>query len=44
MPRAVDTWLLIDIADADPVFAAGSAALLDHKRTDGLVFLPPARR
>ncbi len=44
MPWVVDTCLLIDIADADPAFAAVSAALLDDKRTDGLVFFPPARR
>lgn len=40
MPRVVDTCLLIDIADADPAFAAGSAALLDDRRTAGLVISP----
>ncbi len=40
MPRVVDTCLLIDITDADPAFAAGSAALLDDQRTGGLVISP----
>ena len=40
LPWVVDTCLLIDIADADPSFAAGSAALLDKMRTDGLVISP----
>ena len=40
MPWVVDTCLLIDIADADPQFATGSAALLDARRMDGLVISP----
>lgn len=40
MPWVVDTCLLIDIADADPSFAAVSAALLDDKRPAGLVISP----
>jgi len=40
MPWVVDTCLLIDIADADPQFAVGSAALLDARRPDGLVISP----
>jgi predicted nucleic acid-binding protein len=40
MPWVVDTCLLIDIADADPQFAIGSAALLDARRPDGLVISP----
>lgn len=31
LPRVVATCLLIDIADADPAFAAGAAALLDDE-------------
>lgn len=40
MPWVVDTCLLIDIADADPQFASGTAALLDARRPDGLVISP----
>jgi len=40
MAWVVDTCLLIDIADADPQFASGSAALLSAKRSDGLVVAP----
>ena len=40
MPWVVDTCLLIDIADADPQFASGSAALLSSRRSEGLV-VPP---
>ena len=40
MPWVVDTCLPIDIADADPAFAAGSAALLDDKRAEGLAISP----
>ena len=40
MPWVIDTCLLIDIADADPQFAAASAALLDAKRPAGLVISP----
>lgn len=40
MPWVIDTCLLIDIADADPQFASASAALVDLKRTEGLVISP----
>ena len=40
MPWVVDTCLLIDIADADPQFASGSAALLSARRNDGLHVSP----
>lgn len=40
MPWVIDTCLLIDIADADPSFAAASATLLDAKRPEGLVISP----
>ena len=40
MPWVIDTCLLIDIADADPSFAAASAILLDAKRPEGLVISP----
>ena len=40
MPWVIDTCLLIDIANADPQFAAASATLLDAKRLDGLVISP----
>ncbi|MEQ2010428.1 MAG: type II toxin-antitoxin system VapC family toxin [Limisphaerales bacterium] len=40
MSWVVDTCLLIDISDADPNFAAGSAALLSAKRIEGLVVAP----
>jgi hypothetical protein len=37
MAWAVDTCLLIDVAEADPIFGIGSAQLLDRLRPDGLV-------
>lgn len=40
MPWVVDTCLLIDIADADPQFASGSAAVLSARRSEGLVLAP----
>ena len=40
MSWVIDTCLLIDIADADPGFAAASATLLDAKRPEGLVISP----
>ncbi len=40
MPWVVDTCLLIDIADADPQFSAGSAALLSARRAENLVISP----
>ena len=40
MAWVVDTCLLIDVAEADPQFAAGSAALLEEKRSEGLVISP----
>lgn len=40
MPWVIDTCLLIDIADADPQFANGTAALLDARRAEGLVISP----
>jgi predicted nucleic acid-binding protein len=40
MAWVIDTCLLIDIADADPKFAAASAALLDARRPEGLVISP----
>ncbi len=40
MAWVVDTCLLIDVADADPLFAASSATALDGRRGDGLVISP----
>ena len=40
MPWVVDTCVLIDIADADPQFAASSAALLNARRSEGLIVAP----
>lgn len=40
MPWVVDTCLLIDVADADPQFAAGSAALLNARTGEDLVISP----
>src|SRR6185436_9514525 len=40
MPWVVDTCLLIDVADADPQFSAGSAALLSARRAENLVISP----
>src|SRR5437867_5564677 len=40
MAWAVDTCLLIDVAEADPTFGVPSAALLDLKRPDGLAICP----
>ena len=40
MAWAVDTCLLIDIAEADPTFGVASARLLDRKRGEGLVICP----
>ena len=40
MAWVVDTCMLIDIADADPQFASGSAALLSARRSDGLLVAP----
>lgn len=40
MAWVVDTCLLIDVAEADPVFGAASAALLDAKRPEGLTICP----
>ena len=40
MAWAVDTCLLIDVAEADPSFGVASATLLDSKRADGLTVCP----
>ena len=40
MAWVVDTCILIDIADADPAFAAASASMLDSRRTNGLIICP----
>lgn len=40
MPWVVDTCVLIDVAEADPVFGEKSAALLDRLAGDGLVVCP----
>lgn len=40
MAWVVDTCLLIDIAEADPVFGLASARLIDGKRADGLRICP----
>lgn len=40
MAWVVDTCLLIDVAEADPVFGVQSAKLLDAKRPDGLTVCP----
>ncbi len=40
MAWVVDTCLLIDIAQADPVFARPSGELLESKEADGLVACP----
>ncbi|MBM3833051.1 MAG: hypothetical protein FJ403_07220 [Verrucomicrobia bacterium] len=40
MAWAVDTCLLIDIAESDPQFGVSSAQLLDRQRSDGLVICP----
>ena len=36
----VDTCLLIDVAEANPMFGVASAKLLDLKRSDGLTIYP----
>ena len=40
MAWVVDTCLLIDVAEADPLFGVASAKLLDGKRADGLTICP----
>lgn len=40
MAWVVDTCLLIDVNENDPVFGAGSLALLKARRTDGLCISP----
>jgi predicted nucleic acid-binding protein len=40
MPWVVDTCLLIDIADADPVFSRPTGELLEAKEPDGLIACP----
>ena len=40
MAWVVDTCLLIDVAEADPIFGVASASLLDSKRADGLTICP----
>ena len=40
MAWVVDTCLLIDVAEADPIFGVASANLLDLKRAEGLTICP----
>lgn len=40
MAWVIDTCLLIDVAEADPMFGVASAKLLDNKRADGLTICP----
>jgi len=40
MPWVVDTCLLIDIADADPVFSQATGELLEAKEPEGLITCP----
>ena len=40
MAWVVDTCLLIDVAEEDPVFARRSGELLESKESDGLVVCP----
>ena len=40
MAWVVDTCLLIDVAEADPIFGVASAKLLDSKRVEGLTLCP----
>jgi predicted nucleic acid-binding protein len=40
MAWVVDTCLLIDVAEGDPMFGLASAKLLDGKRPDGVVICP----
>ena len=40
MAWVVDTCLIVDIAGADPVFAASSAQCLASKASDGLIMCP----
>jgi predicted nucleic acid-binding protein len=40
MAWVVDTCLLIDVAEGDPLFGAASAALIDSKRRQGITISP----
>ncbi|MCP5521441.1 MAG: type II toxin-antitoxin system VapC family toxin [Verrucomicrobiales bacterium] len=40
MAWVIDTCLLIDVAEEDPAFGAGSAALIDTHRPAGLMVCP----
>jgi predicted nucleic acid-binding protein len=40
VPWAVDTCLLIDVAEDDPEFGEASARLLDRRRSAGLLIAP----
>ncbi len=40
MPWVVDTCLLIDVAEADPLFGVASAEFIDAKRPEGLTICP----